>query len=262
MTPQVIEVRLLRPRPDLLKLFAQPELALWRSGGIGSAGGAGPMRIVSAAHRSLLLRPAFDRTRADPEDHRTTRPEDDVRLIGERAARAIVRFVARDSDYVTGGTFADWPLLSLAQVAPANLRLDPAVGLFGFAIASRDGFLADPGNRAALNGAIDRAAVTAAVMPGWETAERILPESLDSGAPPAIPGWALLSPEQRIADASGAGRRVWCACADADCPAAGARRDLNLWSDGRGALCDRDHAGTRRDDRPRRIAPRRSGRAL
>ena len=201
MTPQVIEVRLLRPRPDLLKLFAQPELALWRSGGIGNAGGAGPMRIVSAAHRSLLLRPAFDRTRADPEDHRTTRPEDDVRLIGERAARAIVRFVARDSDYVTGGTFADWPLLSLAQVAPANLRVDPAVGLFGFAIASRDGFLADPGNRAALNGAIDRAAVTAAVMPGWETAERILPESLDSGAPPAIPGWALLSPEQRIADA-------------------------------------------------------------
>ena len=32
MTPQVIEVRLKRPRPDLLKLFAQPELALFRTG--------------------------------------------------------------------------------------------------------------------------------------------------------------------------------------------------------------------------------------
>ncbi len=28
MTPQVIEVRLSRPRPDLLKLFAQPEMAI------------------------------------------------------------------------------------------------------------------------------------------------------------------------------------------------------------------------------------------
>ena len=201
MTPQVIEVRLRRPRPDLLKLFAQPELALWRSGGIGTAGGAGPMRIVRAAANSLLLRPAFDPNRADPDDRRRTRPEDDVRLIGERAARAIVRFVARQSDYVTGGTFTDWPLLAPAQVAPANLRLDPAAGLFGLAIASRDGFLADPASRAALNGAIDRAAVVAAVMPGWETTERLLPDALDSGAPPAIPGWALLTPDQRLAEA-------------------------------------------------------------
>ena len=33
MTPQIIEVRLKRPRPDLLKLFAQPELAVLRARG-------------------------------------------------------------------------------------------------------------------------------------------------------------------------------------------------------------------------------------
>nr|WP_243848341.1 ABC transporter substrate-binding protein [Sphingomonas insulae] len=193
MTPQVIEVRLRRPRPDLLKLFAQPELTLWRNG----AGGTGPLRIVQEGKRSLLLRPAFDPNRADPEDQRTTRPEQDVRLIGERAARAIVRFAARDSDFVAGGTFADWPLVALASVAPANVRIDPAAGLFGFAILHRDGFLADAQNRAAISGAIDRIAVTNAVMQGWEPAERILPETLDSTVPPALPGWSLLTPDQR-----------------------------------------------------------------
>ena len=195
MTPQVIEVRLRRPRPDLLKLFAQPELALWRS---GTVGGAGPMRVVQVqGKRSLLLRPAFDPHRADPEDQRQTRPEEDVRLIGERAARAIVRFAARDSDYVAGGTFTDWPLVGLGGVAPANIRIDPAAGLFGFAILKREGFLSDARNRAAMSGAIDRSAVTAAVMTSWEPAERILPDTLDSTVPPALPGWSLLTPDER-----------------------------------------------------------------
>lgn len=194
MTPQVIEVRLRRARPDLLKLFAQPELALWRD---GTSGGAGPMRVVQEGKRSLLLRPAFDPGRADPEDQRQTRPEQDVRLIGERAARAIVRFAARDSDYVAGGSFADWPLVTFAAIAPANVRTDPAAGLFGFAIVHRDGFLAEAQNRAAISGAIDRVAVTGAVMQGWEPAERILPDTLDSTVPPALPGWSLLTPDQR-----------------------------------------------------------------
>src|SRR3546814_6978006 len=37
------------------------------------------------------------------------RPEQTVRLIGERAAKAILRFKALRSDMVDGGTFADWP---------------------------------------------------------------------------------------------------------------------------------------------------------
>ena len=201
MTPQVIEVRLRRPRPDLLKLFAQPDLAILPSGRQTAAGGAGPMRIVRRGPHSLLLRPAFDPNRVDPEDHRRTSPEQDVRLIGERAARAIVRFAARESDFVAGGTFVDWPLLAPMPIAPANVRLDPAAGLFGLAVLSRDGFLADAANRAALSGAIDRAAVTGAVMPGWEPADRILPDMLDSSLPPALPGWSLLTPEDRIAQA-------------------------------------------------------------
>ena len=197
MTPQVIEVRLTRPRPDLLKLFAQPELAIWPN---RRAGGAGPMR-VAATGRSPLLKPAIDPSQADPDDQRETQPEDDVRLRGERAARAIVRFAAHQSDLVAGGTFVDWPLVGLGDVAPANIQIDPAAGLFGLTIVNRDGFLADAANRDAVNQAIDRDALTGAVRPGWEPATQILPESLDSAAPPASPAWAATPIDQRRAAA-------------------------------------------------------------
>ncbi|MEG3165119.1 ABC transporter substrate-binding protein [Sphingomonas sp. PB2P19] len=198
MTPQVIEVRLGRPRPDLLKLFAQPELALLR---LRPLGGSGPFRVARSG-KAPLLRPAFDPAQADPEDQRETKPEDDVRLIGERAARAIARFANRDSDLVSGGSFADWPLLATADVQPANIRVDPAAGLFGLAIVNRDGFLASPANRAAVAQAIDRTALTAAIAPNWAPADRILPDILDSAALPQVPPWTLLTqPERQTAAA-------------------------------------------------------------
>ena len=197
MTPQVIEVRLKRPRPDLLKLFAQPELALPRT---APAIGTGPFRIVTAGF-SPLLRPAPDPSRVDPDDPREPEPEDDVRLIGERAARAIARFAQGRSDLVSGGTFADWPLLATIDLPRRAARLDPAAGLFGLVVRRREGFLADAANRAALSQAIDRAALIAAIVPQWEAADRILPSVLDSAAPPRVPEWSLLTLDQRRAAA-------------------------------------------------------------
>ncbi|HXH16537.1 MAG TPA: ABC transporter substrate-binding protein [Sphingomonas sp.] len=193
MTPQVIEVRLSRPRPDLLKVFAQPELALLR---LRPSGGSGPFRVARRG-RAPLLRPAFDPGQADPDDQREAQPEEDVRLIGERAARAIARFVNRDSDLVSGGSFVDWPLLATTEVPAATVRVDPAVGLFGLAIVRRDGFLADPLNRTAVAEAIDRTALTSAIAPAWDPADRILPDILDSAALPQVPAWTLLTQDER-----------------------------------------------------------------
>ena len=201
MTPQVIEIRLNRPRPDLLKLFAQPDMTLIAR---SPPSGSGPLRIVQAAADGRVaarLRPAFDPGQADPDDQRDLRPEQDVRLIGERAARAIVRFARRDSDLVSGGTLADWPLLATIDLPRTSVRRDPAAGLFGLAIARRDGFLADPANRTALSAAIDRGAIVAAIAPGWEATDRLLPEALDSAAPPQVPDWTLLTIGQRQAAA-------------------------------------------------------------
>ena len=187
MTPQVLEVRLSRQRPDLLKLFAQPEMAVARP----RAGGSGPMRLVAG-----VLRPA-----TDPDAPPAPRPPRDVRLLTDRAALAVARFAARRADLVLGGTFADWPLLARAAPPPESIRVDPAAGLFGFAVVSRTGFLADAANRAAVSQALDRAAITAAIAPGWELAERILPDILDGAAPPVAPEWARLTLAERRAAA-------------------------------------------------------------
>lgn len=190
MTPQIVEVRLKRPRPDLLKLFAQPELAILRRPALA---GTGPFRLE---RDTGLLRPGFDPSRAADETEEPD-PADHVRLLGERAASAILRFAARDSDLVLGGSYRDWPLLARIEIAQTNIRVDPALGLFGLAIVSREGFLASADNRAAIAMAIDRAALTALFRPEWQPAETLLPARLDSAADPAVPEWTALPLEAR-----------------------------------------------------------------
>jgi peptide/nickel transport system substrate-binding protein len=204
MTPEVIEIRLKRPRPDPLKLFAQPAMGIFRE---RLSGGTGPYRVIGTRETAVTLRPTFDPARIDGDEIVEPGPEQNVSIIGERASRAIARFVARQSDLVLGGSFTDWPLVPLAGVSPANLRIDPAAGLFGIAIVRRDGFLAEAQNRAALAQAIDRAAIVAAFAPGWAPAEQVLPEQLDSAAAPAAASWQLLSPADRRAAARAAVQR-------------------------------------------------------
>ncbi|ATY34150.1 ABC transporter substrate-binding protein [Sphingomonas psychrotolerans] len=189
MTPTVIEVRLKRPRPDLLKLFAQPELAVFRT---GTLDGSGPFRAQSRA-RGVLLSPVPDpgTGKAAPE------PEETVHLLGERAALALARFKARESDLILGGSFTDWPIVAQAEIAPANLHVEQPLGLFGLAVLQREGFLAEASNRAAIAMAIDRAALTQAVRPEWTPLETILPSQLDSAAPPVRPDWAPLALDAR-----------------------------------------------------------------
>ena len=196
MTPEVIEIELSRPRPDLLKLFAQPEMGLVRS---ARAGGAGPFRRREQRGPALVLTPAADPDR-DPAEAVPT-PEDEVMLHGERASRAILRFVGRDSDLVLGGTLDDWPIMQAGNPAPANIRFDPAAGLFGLAVVRRDGLLASEAGRAAIAQAIDRADLSSFLPPDWAGRETVLPEQFDSATPPAPPPWAALTREQRVAAA-------------------------------------------------------------
>jgi peptide/nickel transport system substrate-binding protein len=196
MTPQVIEVRLKSPRPDLLNLFAQPEMAVVRG---RTFAGSGPFRIVAGKRDGLLLRPA-EEPGDDPKA--TPAPQEYVRLRGERAAAAIARFRAGASDLVLGGSLVDWPIIEAAGIAPENVRIDSAVGLFGLAVLRREGFLSTPQNRAAIAMAIDRSALTQAIAPDWSPAETILPAQMDSAAPPAPGSWMTVAPDQRRALAS------------------------------------------------------------
>lgn len=199
MTPQVIEVRLRYPRPDLLKLFAQPELGIAPR---GTTEGTGPFRIAAATDGTVLLRPVADAAQASDDDaDGQPAPQELVRLRSERASMAILRFAAKRSDLVEGGRFVDWPMLELAEVPDGNIRIDGATGLFGLLVANRGGFLATRDNRAAIALAIDRAAVTAAYSDRWASTETILPETLDSASPPAQPDWASVPNPERVAAA-------------------------------------------------------------
>jgi peptide/nickel transport system substrate-binding protein len=191
MTPEVVEVRLSKPRPNLLTLFAQPELAITRRGG----GGSGPFREVEGAPAGAVrLRPATD----GQDDAPAPAAEDYVVLRGERAALAVARFAAGRSDLVDGGRADDWPLVAAAGIAPNQLRAGAASGLFGLAVTDRAGFLATPANRAAIAMAIDRAAITEAFRLQWTITEAVLPDRFDSAAPPAPPPWSALALADRV----------------------------------------------------------------
>lgn len=198
MTDRVIEVRLSRPRPDLLKLFAQPELAIFR---LDSMGGSGPFRVKPQSGRGALLVPAFDPARTDDEDADAPTPGDYVELRGGRAALAIARYKNGRADLVLGGTFADWPVAMVANIDASAIRIDPAAGLFGLAVTDRNEFLADPANRAAIAMAIDRAELLRRFRPDWAPIETLLPAQLDSATAPAAPAWSALTLDQRREEA-------------------------------------------------------------
>lgn len=181
VTDEVIEIRLRAPRPDLLQLLAQPDLAL-----IGDADGNGPFRIASREAGVLQLVLVGD---ADAVGERSTEANSGVTLRGEPAPLAVARFARGGSGVVLGGRFTDLALARLANGGGRALRLDPAAGLFGFAIVEARGVLSAPENRRALAMAIDRDRILGAFADGWVSRTGIVPNTADDLPTPAVPNW-------------------------------------------------------------------------
>ena len=182
MTDRVIEIRLANPRPNLLSLLAQPEMAIIRNG-VGS----GPFTIAAQAPEDadrLLAR------RIEDLDEGTVE-EEQVLLSGRDAERAIADFKAGKSDLVLGGTFADLPLARDVARPRDALRFDPVSGLFGLAPVRRDGRFASMQWRQLLNQSIDRDALVAALgVPGLAPRSTLLVAGLDGVPAPAAPEWS------------------------------------------------------------------------
>jgi peptide/nickel transport system substrate-binding protein len=180
MTDRVIEIRLLAPRPNLLQLLAQPELALTREGL-----GTGPFQpekrpkprgSVALLHVERVI---------DGPDHR-----DRINLSAMTAQQAIASFDGGGADLVLGGTFVDLPLVRTSKNARNALRFDPVAGLFGLVPARKGGPIANPELRSLLNRAIDRDALVAALqVPGLVPRATLLQSGLESMGPPAPPAW-------------------------------------------------------------------------
>lgn len=195
MTGEVIEIRLAAPRPYMLQMLAQPQMAV-----LSRDGGTGPYRR-EARGRALVLTPVERATNESGEELPV--PPWQTRILrAERAALAIVRFQQRKAALVLGGRFADLPLLVPAGVDRDNVRIDPVQGLLGLAVTGTGKLLDDDGVRRAINMAIDRSRLPALFpVGGWATTEQIVPGQLDLPTPPTQPDWAALSLEDRRAQA-------------------------------------------------------------
>lgn len=189
VTDDILEIRLKSPRPQFLPLLAQPEMAL-----LSGKQGSGPFRIAAQRKGVLTLAPIVDPAR--PEQAQARYP---VRLRVSRAAVAVVRYDRGYADLVLGGTLADLPYARVVKVPNAQLKFDPAAGLFGFAVVDHTGFLAGANNRDAVSMAIDRQALIRTFsIPGWSPVHSIVPARLDLSADPAQPEWIALDRADRL----------------------------------------------------------------
>ena len=188
MTDRVIEIRLVAPRPNLLPLLAQPEMAIIRGGY-----GTGPFRYSPAGKNGEIN---LTRDLSSPDEE--TARKDEVLLTGMGAPEAIAGFADAKSDLVLGGTFNDLPYVRRIRLPRNSIRFDPAAGLFGLVPTRSGGALDDPDLRSILSQAIDRDAFVAALGVG-NLAPRatLLQPGLDGLNPPAQPAWLATPLDQR-----------------------------------------------------------------
>jgi oligopeptide transport system substrate-binding protein len=181
MTDRVIEIRLSAPRPNLLALLAQPELAVLK----GSQG-TGPFAPAGEQPNKGEIR--LTREVSAPDDEATRK--DEVVLSGAAAQQAIEGFAANKSDLVLGGTFADLAYAQRVKLPRNTLRFDPASGLFGLVPVRAGGVLDDPDVRRLLSQAINRDAFIAALgVQGLAPRATLLEPGLDGIPAPAAPAW-------------------------------------------------------------------------
>lgn len=200
MTDRVIEIRLRAPRPNLLPLLAQPELAIVRGGA-----GTGPFQLVPSKSAGELR---LERKVLDSDGEESQR--EDVLLSGADAQTGVREFAGGDADLVLGGSFADLPYARAVKLPRNSLRFDPASGLFGLAPVRGDGPLANPEVRKLLSQAVDRGALVDGLdVPGLSSRATVLEPGLDGVPDPIVPAWMGTAIADRRAGLVAASNRLF-----------------------------------------------------
>jgi peptide/nickel transport system substrate-binding protein len=181
MTDRVIEIRLTAPRPNLLAILAQPELAVLREGA-----GSGPFNAVPDQQAPGSLRLTRQVLSADDEPAQ----KEEVVLSGAAAQPAVQAFAGGKTDLVLGGTFADLAFAQRVKLPRGSLRFDFASGLFGLVPVHAGCDLDKPDVRRLLSQAINRDAFVGALgVPGLAARATVLEPGLDGIPAPVDPAW-------------------------------------------------------------------------
>ncbi|MGZ2412073.1 ABC-type transport system substrate-binding protein [Sphingomonas sp. F9_3S_D5_B_2] len=181
MTDRVVEIELRAPRPNLLALLAQPELAISR----GSLG-TGPFVLGDKRGPAGELHLIRDELGVDDEQSR----REEVVLAGASVEQAVRAFANGKTDVVLGGTFADLSYPLAQKMTSKALRFDPASGLFGLVPARADGLLENAEVRSLLSQSIDRAALVDSFrVPGLAARATVLEPNLDGLPTAPQPAW-------------------------------------------------------------------------
>jgi oligopeptide transport system substrate-binding protein len=189
MTDRVIEINLTSPRPDLLSLLAQPQMAIVRNGQ-----GTGPFAGVRGKEGTIRL----TREIVSPDDETTSHEQ--LLLAGATAPVAVQAFASANLDLVLGGTFTDLAFAQRVKLPRDTLRFDPASGLFGLIPAQSGGPFDKAEVRQLLSEAIDRDTFVAALaVPGLAPRAALLQSGLDGIPPPTAPAWAAIAYADRVA---------------------------------------------------------------
>jgi len=188
MTDRVIEISLTAPRPNMLSLLAQPQMAILRNGE-----GTGPYAATPAPDGEVKL----TREIVSPDDETTTREE--LLLGGALAKDAIRSFANGKSDLVLGGTFVDLATAQSVKLPRGSLRFDPASGLFGLVPTKAGGPLDKSEVRQLLSEAIDRDTFIAALgVPGLTPRVTLLEPGLEGVPAVVAPAWQGTPYAQRV----------------------------------------------------------------
>jgi oligopeptide transport system substrate-binding protein len=191
MTDRVIEIELVAPRPSLLALLAQPEMAVMRANN-----GSGPFNAVWTGGAGGEIRLGREITNGDDEEPQ----HEELLLTAAPDAAAIRDFAVSKEDLVLGGTFANLPLTRQVRLPRNTLRFDPASGLFGLVPVHAGGPLDKPEVRRLLAQAVDRDNFIAALgVPGLAARETLLEPGLDGITVLAIPPWVTIPLADRLA---------------------------------------------------------------
>ncbi len=199
MTGRVVELRLSSPMPEFLRLLAQPELGIVKSGS-----GAGPMVMSRDEDRPVARLSALPpETRGFParEDWQAQARPVTVRSLP--SAKAVEAFSNGEVDLILDGRLSNLPEVELGPLSRGAIQVDPALGLFGLAFRNELGLLEAPGRREALSMALDRAGLIQPFsLGGWQATSWIVPPVLFEGREVAASRWNGLSLEERRAIAA------------------------------------------------------------